>query len=47
MKEVIQEVGSFVFMGVIAVIVIGMIQHFFPNLIESINQYLSGRTPKY
>lgn len=47
MKEMIYEVGSFVFLGIIIVALLGALHHFYPHLIETISQYLRGRTPRY
>lgn len=47
MKDMIYEVGSFVLLGIIIVALLGLLAKFFPNLIETISQYLRVRTPKY
>lgn len=47
MRSVIYEVGSFILLGIIVLALLAAIQHFFPDLIKNIGQYLVIRTPKY
>lgn len=47
MKEIFYEVVTLALLAVVVGGIVILATHFLPQFIETIDQYLSGRTPKY